>query len=316
MDSHSNRDWPTVKRRDALPRCRLGAVLLASLLCCASHDAARAAAPYSAQLISARGETIGVVTGRSTSFDAEGRTVGAYAVLSARGYFSDLLPSGPLGQVLSLVYAAPDCSGSAAIEQSSVTGGPLPVPGYVFAFGAPVQNFYVPGNSALRDVAIGSERQRSRDGYTCITSPRRARVYTLNTNNAEVSGFADHYPGPLRVKNIAAVAETLPAQRAPLSPAVVDESAAGADLPPNTPECAPGCLLPYLGDHICESECANSLCGFDAGDCSAAYVARAKKIEAAQCAATCEIESIGDGFCDSACNVSNCGFDAGDCKRP
>jgi len=58
------------------------------------------------------------------------------------------------------------------------------------------------------------------------------------------------------------------------------------------------------------------LCGFDAGDCSAAYVARAKKIEAAQCAATCEIESIGDGFCDSACNVSNCGFDAGDCKRP
>ena len=74
--------------------------------------------------------------------------------------------------------------------------------------------------------------------------------------------------------------------------------------------------MPYLGDHICESECANSLCGFDAGDCSVAYVARAKKIEAAQCAVTCEVESIGDGFCDSACNVSSCGFDAGDCKQP
>lgn len=279
--------------------------------------ASAVAAGTSAELVSARGEMIGTVGGRSSGFDGNAAIIGAYGVVSTRGYFADVLPSGALGQVMSLVFASADCSGAPAIEQSSVAGGPLPVPAYVFAFGAPAQVFNVPADAGLRDMEVGSERQRARDGYTCVALHKRARVYPLVLNQTAVSGFANQYAGPVRVqmKNIATAQSATSAARAPARKAMVDEAGIGADLPADTPECALGCYLPYLGDHICESACANSLCGFDAGDCSAAYVERAKQREAGMCAPTCEAASLGDGFCDSACDVSACDFDHGDCKH-
>jgi hypothetical protein len=286
----------------------------------AEHEAAPPAAPAAAlgaQLTSARGETLGAITGRTSSFDAEANMVGAYGVVSAQGYFADVLPSGALGQVLSLIYASSDCSGAPAIEQSSVLGGPLPVPGYVFAFDTPVRVFNVPLGATLRELVSGSVRQRTRTGFSCEAQQRRTRVYPLQVNRSETSGFAEQYAGPLRVQMVASSAHD---QRPDGTSAArsqqprVRETGAGADLPFDTPQCAPGCFMPYLGDHVCEAECANSLCGFDAGDCSAAYVERAKQHEATLCAPSCEATSIGDGFCDTACNVSSCNFDQGDCK--
>ena len=274
------------------------------------------AADTSAVLISARGEAIGTVSGRTTSFDGNAAMVGAYGVVSTRGYFADILPSGALGQVVSLLYAAADCGGAPVIEQSSVVGGPLPVPGYVFAFGAPVQVLSVPATATLREIEVASERQRTRDGYRCMAVKKRARVYPLADNQLTVSGFANQYAGPVKVKMESAPAGAVPAGVDPRRKTPVpDETGTGADVPPDTPECAVGCYMPYLGDHICESACANSLCGFDASDCSPAYVERAKQRESRLCAPTCEASSVGDGFCDDACNVASCNFDHGDCKR-
>jgi len=276
------------------------------------------AVPAGARLLGAGGAAIGAISGRTTGFDGDANMVGAYGVLSARGYFADVLPSGALGQVLSLVYASADCSGLPAIEQSSVVGGPLPVPGYVFAFGAPARAFNVPADATLREIAVASVRQRTRTGFACVAGGKRAMVYPLQINRVAVSGFADHYAAPLRVQTVAASAAhgdggDVAMTRATVAAAA--ETGAGADVAPDTPECAPGCYTPYLGDHICEAECATSLCGFDAGDCSAAYIARARKHEAGMCAPTCEASSLGDGFCDAACNVSGCDFDQGDCSK-
>lgn len=300
--------------------------LIGALLMCianVSHagepnpSTAVAAAPSGAQLLSANGVVLGTINGRTTSYDADANLVGAYGVVSARGYFADVLPSGTLGQVLSLVYASPACSGAAAIEQSSVVGGPLPVPAYVFAFNAPAQLWNVPARANLREMTVGSVRQRSREGYECVAAHRRARVYPLQSNRSDVSGFAAHYDGPLEVRVLSARViggDGMPGSEARRAPP--RETGAGADLAPDTAACAPGCFLPYLGDHICEAECANSLCGFDAGDCSAAYVERAKQHEASLCAPSCTAGSVGDGFCDGPCNVSSCEFDRGDCKTP
>ncbi len=286
-----------------------------------SSQAAERAQPSiaaGAQLMSARGDAIGAITGRTISFDADANMVGAYGVLSAQGYFADVLPSGALGQVLSLVYASADCSDAPAIAQASVVGGPLPVPGYVFAFGAPAQIFNVPAGASLRELVIGSARQRTRDGFRCVPGQNRAMVYPLQINRADVSGFVEQVAGPLHVQVVAAEhdAGRSNASLSRLPTAPPDETGAGADVSPDTPECAPGCYVSYLGDHICESECANSLCDFDANDCSVAYVERAKNREAKLCAPTCEAASVGDGFCDKACNVSSCDFDQGDCKKP
>lgn len=300
-------------------RLALGCALLTSLatISQAAEHANAAPIPAGAQLASARGKVIGAITGRTISFDAEANMVGAYGVLSASGYFADVLPSGALGQVLSLVYPSTDCSGTPAIEQSSVVGGPLPVPGYVFAFGEPPQGFNVPAGATLRQLSIGSAQQRTRAGFRCVTAQNHTMVYPLQINRAQASGFASQYAAPLRVQPVAALERDGHISAAPRAHATVpNETGPGADVPPDTPECAPGCYTPYLGDHVCESECANSLCGFDAGDCSATYMERAKKHEASLCAPACDASSVGDGFCDSACNVSSCEFDSGDCRKP
>ena len=155
--------------RSALVAARKRVLVAGSLLWSAliAGHAAEPTTPQaaSAQLISARGEVIGAITARTTSFDGDANMVGAYGVLSARGYFADLLPSGALGQVLSLLYASADCSGAPSIQQASVVGGPLPVPSYVFAFGAPPEVFTVAAGASLRELVAGSERQRARVGF-------------------------------------------------------------------------------------------------------------------------------------------------------
>ena len=274
----------------------------------------QAAVPPGTRLDAANGELIGSLTGRTTSFDTNAAAIGAYGVVSARGYFADLLPSGALGYVLTLVYGSTDCSGAAAIELSSVMGGPLPVPGYVFAFGDPRQIFNVPAGAAARTLAVGSVRQRTRTGYVCEPRQTQSRVYPLEINRADVSGFVDHYATPFAVHfSRAALGATGATARAARPK---DETGAGALLPSDTPQCAPGCYTPYIGDGICERECANSLCAFDGGDCKADFVERAKTHEAALCAPACEASNLGDGFCDKDCNVAKCEFDQGDCASP
>ncbi len=251
-------------------------------MCSAWPGAASAgAAGTSAELVSARGEMIGTVGGRSSGFDGNAAIIGAYGVVSTRGYFADVLPSGALGQVMSLVFASADCSGAPAIEQSSVAGGPLPVPAYVFAFGAPAQVFNVPADAGLRDMEVGSERQRSARRLHLCRCHARAGLPPGSPDRADVSGFADHYAGPLRVqmKNIATVTSDAPSATGTRSRTQSGRRRKRCRCRParqHAGMCA-GLLDAYLGDHICESACANSLCGFDAGDCSVAYVERAQK---------------------------------------
>ena len=274
----------------------------------------QATVPPGTRLDAADGQVIGSLTGRTTSFDANAAAIGAYGVVSTRGYFADVLPSGALGYVLTLVYGSTDCSGAPAIELSSVMGGPLPVPGYVFAFGEPRQLFNVPAGAAARTLAVGSVRQRTHTGYVCDPRQTQSRVYPLAANRVDISGFVDNYATPFAVHFSRAALGASAATARVARPK--DETGAGALLPPGTPQCAPGCYTPYIGDGICERECVNSLCAFDGGDCKADFVDRAKTHEAALCAPACEASNLGDGFCDKHCNVAKCEFDQGDCASP
>lgn len=263
---------------------------------------------------SADGVPLGQLTGRVSAYDADGNMQGALGVLSPQGYFADLLPDGRLGQVLALVYAKPACAGPAAIEVGSVMGGPLPVPGYVFAFGAPARIHAVPAGATARDLAVVSVRERTAEGYRCVARAGRAQVYAVEDNRAEQTGIAARISGPLRLR----AQETSASQVATLDhaatmPRVDDETGAGGEVPKGTPQCSAGCYTSYIGDGTCESECANSLCSFDGGDCSKEFVAKARAYEATLCAPACGADNLGDGFCDSACNVSACQFDHGDC---
>lgn len=272
----------------------------------------QAAPSAGTRLDSATGVVIGTLSGRTTSFDTSAAAIGAYGVISARGYFADILPSGALGQVLTLVYASDDCSGPAAIELSSIMGGPLPVPGYVFAFGAPRQLFNVPAGAAARNLAVGSARQHTAAGYECKRHQAPARVYALQANRADVSGFVDNYATPLAVRFTRAPRNT--ASGAVRVARAKEQTGVGALMPSGSPQCAPGCYTSYIGDGICERECATSLCAFDGADCQADFVARAKTHEARLCAPACESSNLGDGFCDKDCNVGKCEFDQGDCS--
>ena len=306
-------------RRSRPAALLLGA--LAALVLSASAGAIEPNAPPSspatlatgARLSSATGVAIGTLSGRTTSFDANATAIGAYGVISARGYFADVLPSGALGQVLTLVYSSDDCSGAAAIELSSIMGGPLPVPGYVFAFGDPRQVFNVPAGAPARTLAVASMRQRAPNGYVCERHQAQARVYPLQVNRADVSGFMDNYATPFAVQMSRPAQNTVSAATHAARPK--DQTGAGALMPSGTPQCAPGCYTSYIGDGICERECATSLCAFDGGDCKADFVERAKTHEANLCAPACESANLGDGFCDKDCNVGKCEFDQGDCTH-
>lgn len=291
----------------------LATVVLIADVAAGEPNTAPAAAPPGARLDSAAGVVIGILSGRTTSFDPGAAAIGAYGVISARGYFADVLPSGALGQVLTLVYASNDCSGPAAIELSSVMGGPLPVPGYVFAFGDPRQIMNVPAAAAARTLTVTAKRHRTPTGYVCERQETKVRVYPVQGNRAEVSGFVDNYATPLAVRL------TRPAQSATATTARVtqaqSQTGAGALMPSGTPQCAPGCYTAYIGDGICERECATSLCAFDGADCKADFVERAKSDEASLCAPACEAGNLGDGFCDKDCNVGKCEFDQGDCAN-
>ena len=266
-----------------------------------------------AQLHSVEGQIIGSLTGRVLAQDERGVMLGAYGVLSLRGYFAEVLANGALGQVDALVYREPGCAGPPALEVTSGGGRAPPVPGYVFAFGAPAHIWQVAATARAGELAIASRLERTSDAYRCRLAPLRAMVYPLIANRRELSGIASGYDAPLRVR-VLTHSDTVPKQRtgSPAPP----ETGAGAVFEDTTPQCAAGCFVPYLGDGVCEVECANSLCDFDASDCSAAFVTRARQREAALCAPTCETSDVGDGFCDQRCNVATCEFDHGDCQHP
>jgi LNR domain len=315
--THETTTAPQRRRLAALLMGSLAALaLIASAGAIESNPAPSAPAPLptGARLESATGVVIGTLSGRTTSFDGSATTMGAYGVISARGYFADVLPSGGLGQVITLVYGSDDCSGAAAIELSSIMGGPLPVPGYVFAFGDPRQVFNVPAGATARMLAIGSMRQRTAAGYVCERHQAQGRVYPVQANRVDVSGFVDNYATPFAVHIPRADRSAVSTATRPARPK--DQTGAGALMPSGSPQCAPGCYSAYIGDGICERECATSLCAFDGGDCKTDFVERAKTHEASLCAPACESANLGDGFCDKDCNVSKCEFDHGDCTNP
>lgn len=303
-------------RASAAGRCAL--ILMASLVSHAgvAADAKRVHSttlPSGALLESTDAQIIGSLTGRVLAQDERGTMLGAYGVLSTRGYFAEVLPSGALGQVATLVYGEPGCAGRPAIEVTSMGGRPPPVPGYVFAFGAPARAWQVSATARAGELAVASRRERTTEGYRCQATTLQATVYPLVANRSEVSGIASGYGAPLRVRAVTrSDTSAMQNMTSPLS----QETGAGAVFDDATPQCAAGCFSPYLGDGICEVECANSLCDFDAIDCSAAFVTRARQRESALCAPTCEANDLGDDFCDQRCNVAACEFDHGDCKRP
>ena len=65
--------------------------------------------------------------------------------------------------------------------------------------------------------------------------------------------------------------------------------------------CAPGCFRMMIADEICNTECNNEACGYDAGDCDA-------------CALGCPNRLLGNEWCDPLCFNAACNFDNGDCE--
>lgn len=266
-----------------------------------------------ALLESADGQVIGSLAGRSFAYDERGTWRGAYSVLSSRGYFAVVLPGGELGQVTALVYGDASCGGTPAVEVVG-SGETLPVlPGTVFAFGAPAHTWQVSADTRADEFVVASRQERSGDTYRCRPFAARAMVYALAANRREHSGIANSYAAPVRVRVLARNA--MPSAQLDNRPQPM-QTGAGAIFSPSTAQCAEGCFVPYLGDGICEVECANGLCDFDASDCSADFVSQARKHEAALCAPTCEATDLGDGFCDRPCNVAACNFDRDDCAQP
>ncbi len=302
-------------RAGCAPRAVYSAFILVAglMMQVAADEGAVAAPPNGAWLESADGRIIGSVTGHVWAQDQRGTRLGAYGVVSTRGFFAEVLPSGELAQVDRLVYGKPGCAGPPAIEVASVDGRAAPVPSYVFAFGVAAQLWQVPPTARAGDFAIASRLERGDDGYRCLAVTQQALVYPLAANRSELTGITRNYRAPLAVRpQTHHDASAIPGSNEPAR----HETGAGAVFDNTTPQCAAGCFSPYLGDGICEAECANSLCDFDANDCSAAFVTRARQREASLCAPTCETTDLGDGFCDLRCNVATCEFDHGDCKPP
>ncbi|CAG9319460.1 unnamed protein product [Blepharisma stoltei] len=67
-------------------------------------------------------------------------------------------------------------------------------------------------------------------------------------------------------------------------------------------ECSPGCNSTIWGDGNCDSECSNSQCNYDNGDCLNLT-----------CAENCFIWMVGNSICDQACDNEECEYDKKDC---
>jgi hypothetical protein len=280
-----------------------------------SVSGALPAAATTAQLVTASGALIGQFMGHGSGYAEDGSLRGTYAVVSARGYVGDLLPDGRFAQQPALVYANADCRGRAYLEVSNLVGAKPPVPGLVFAFGEAGAVYAVKTRSHPTEITVAS--MYALGNPVCIQRHATAAVYAIDPHSDADTGFADRYAGPLAIRATATRAREravrLPATRR-AGTTTAPPGATTLPLPPSMPECAAGCNQDNFGDGVCQSECLNSLCGFDGGDCSAEETAAAQALEAKQCAPTCAEADRGDGFCDARCNSAACGFDNGDCQ--
>jgi len=291
--------------------CLIAAVLAFSV------GGAAPAASTTAQVVTASGAPIGQFVGHGSGYAEDGSLRGTYAVVSPRGYVGDLLPDGRFAQQPALGYASADCSGRAYLEVSNLVGAQPPVPGLVFAFGEAGAVYSIKAGSRPLEITFASTHGLG--NAACVQRGATVTAYPLDPHSGAETGFAERYAGPLAIRATAASAPGR-ATRLPAAPragtTMTPPGAKPLPLPPPTPECAVGCYQDNPGDGVCQSECLNSLCGFDGGDCSVEDTAAARALEAEQCAPTCAEVDRGDGFCDARCNSAACAFDDGDCQVP
>lgn len=62
-----------------------------------------------------------------------------------------------------------------------------------------------------------------------------------------------------------------------------------------------GCNVSNLGNQECDPECNSQVCGWDMGDCI--------------CSTNCQIGDINNSICNTPCLVPNCNFDMNDCEH-
>ena len=266
-------------------------------------------------LLTADGESIGIFTGPSITFNQHGVKVKAFGFLTPKGYLAALLPSGELGKAKSLYFETNDCKGKPYVlseNESDVSNSYLP--GYVFSFDDPRKAYSIPKASRALQRTFNSKRVITARQTECVVSTVSVSAYSVVTNEINKTGIPSNAFSGLLIDVQSIQQETHDLGKQPPF-SIWSETRALDSIDLNQPleVCSPGCDNDMISNGYCEPECNNRACGYDSNDCTALEIDNAMKKEEAQCAPLCEVEDLGDGYCDRYCNNSACDFDQGDC---
>jgi hypothetical protein len=184
----------------------------------------------------------------------------------------------------------------------------------LFGFGAPTAWYLIAKGARAQQLEVKSMMSAAEGATSCSEVKLSDRFYVLDSNRSAETGLVRIQSGRVRLQTVSSSGR-MPRNRQSL----FDNTGSGAAGPqlyqPGLDACAPGCSADLLANGVCESECNNNECGYDAGDCSAAEVEQAIEAERLQCAPSCESGDLGDGFCDRSCNNAACAYDQGDCSN-
>ena len=239
---------------------------LAEVLAAASPSAAAQPGHGSPLLLDGEHSAVGTFIGTTQSHDLDGKVSDAYEVVSPSGYLAALLPDGTLGAVKQLHFETDTCQGPPRVpaEEGFILRG------YVFAFGQPATVYFIRKSAVAQALTVNSILEAGDQGATCTEVDIKGDFYTAESRLVVITGFTRPDYGSASI-------QTDP----PEIPAKDSKSALFQDLDsgparsllyqPGMQACAPGCEQVSIANGICESECNNTACGFDQGDCQGIF---------------------------------------------